>query len=71
MVARIDWGRSNYLSFGIRPGEPTDVEVGANASGWLLIAAVYFATIGFWHYLYLRHQVTGFPVTTGGRTAAG
>ena len=70
MVARIDWARSNYLSFGIRAGETTEIEVGANARGWLLIAAIYFATIGYWQYLYLRHRVTGFPVTTGGGTAA-
>ena len=72
IVARIDWGRSNYLSIGVRVGEGTEIEVGTNVRGWLVIAAVYFATIGFWHYLYLRHRVTGFPVmTSGGGSAAG
>src|SRR4051812_5313890 len=48
MVARIDWGRSNHLSFGVKAGRATEIEVGSNARGWLVILALYFATIGFW-----------------------
>jgi len=70
MVARIDWARSNCLSFGVRAGEASEIEVGANARRWLLLAAIYFATIGFRHYLYLRHRVTGFPVAMSGGAAA-
>ena len=64
MVARIDWTRSNYLSFGIRAGETTEIEVGSNVQGRVVIAAFYYATIGFQNYLYLRHRVIGSPVTT-------
>ncbi len=69
IVAKIDWARSNRLRLDIRAGEATELEVGANAQGWLLVAGIYFATIGFWQYLYLRHRVTGFPVVTGGMAA--
>lgn len=62
IVARIDWARSNRLSFGVRAQEVTEIEVGSNVRGWLLIAAIYFATIGFRDYLYLRHRISGFPV---------
>jgi hypothetical protein len=71
MVARIDWGRSNYLSFGVKAGRATEIEVGSNARAWLVILALYFATIGSWHCLYLRHRVTGFPVMTSAEAAAG
>src|SRR5689334_6745922 len=71
MVARIDWARSNYLSFGIRIGETAEIEVGSNARGWRLIAAPYFATLGFRNYLYLRRRATGFPVITTGERAPG
>ena len=70
VVAKIDWARSNRLSLLIRAGEARELEVGANAHGWLLLAGFYFATIGFWQYLYLRHRVTGFPVVTSGGAAA-
>lgn len=70
VVAKIDWARSNRLPLLIRAGEETELEVGANARGWLLLAGIYFATVGFWHYLYLRPRVTGFPVVMSGTTAA-
>jgi len=69
IVARIDWARSNELSVEIRAGEAIEIEVGSNARRWLLIAAIYFTLIGFRQYLYLRHRVTGFPVTLVGGAA--
>jgi hypothetical protein len=64
MVARIDWAQSNDLSVGIRKGEVTEIEVGANAHGWRLLLVTYFITVGHQQYLYLRHRSTGSPVAT-------
>jgi hypothetical protein len=71
VVAKIDWARSNRLTLTTRAGETTELEVGANARGWLLLAGIYLATAGSSQYLYLRHRVTGFPVVAAGGAAAG
>jgi hypothetical protein len=70
VVAKIDWARSNRLSMLIRAGEVTELEVGANARGWLLLFGIYFATVGFWQYLYLRHRLSGFPIVPSGEATA-
>jgi hypothetical protein len=71
LVAHIDWCRSNVFRVLIREGAVSEVEVGANATGWRLLAGIYFATLGWSHYLYLRHRATGFPVTRSGSEGVG
>lgn len=67
MIAQIDWCTSNLLPFGIRPNETTEIEVGASARGWSLLASAFFITMGSGHYLYLKHRVVGFPVREADR----
>jgi hypothetical protein len=62
VVARIDWARSNFFKVMIREGELTELEVGSNIYGWRFLAIIYFITVGYSRYLYLRHRLQAFPV---------
>jgi hypothetical protein len=70
LVARIDWCRSNACRVAISPSIVTRLEVGARAAGPMLFAGFYFATLGWWHYLYLRPVVAGFSVDAPAQPAA-
>jgi len=52
--ARIDWCRSNALKIVVGSGAPTELEVGSNALKAGGLSAIYYVTLGYSKYLYLR-----------------
>ena len=70
VTARIDWCRSKACRVSISRSVATRLEVGANAAGPMIFAGLYFATLGWWHYLYLRRPAEGFPLDPTAQPAA-
>jgi|HubBroStandDraft_6_1064221.scaffolds.fasta_scaffold383430_2 hypothetical protein len=56
LMMRVDWGRSNVLTFEIGPDQSVKFRCGSSLRGWRLALTLYYATFGFRNYLWLKAE---------------
>jgi hypothetical protein len=56
LMMKVDWGRSNILSFEIDPDQSMKFRCGSSLGGWRILLTLYYATFGFRNYLWLRAE---------------
>jgi hypothetical protein len=56
LMMKVDWGRSNILSFEVGADQSIQFRCGSSLRGWRLVLALYYATFGFRNYLWLRAE---------------
>jgi hypothetical protein len=56
LMIKVDWGRSNIVAFDAGESQSARFLCGSNLRGWRIVLALYYATFGFRHYLWLREQ---------------
>jgi len=54
LMMKVDWGRSNILSFEVDADQSVKFRCGSSLRGWRVFLAFYYASFGFRHYLWLR-----------------
>jgi hypothetical protein len=54
LMIKVDWCRSNIVSFNLAEGQSAEFTGGSSLRGWRLVLALYYATLGFRNYLWLR-----------------
>jgi hypothetical protein len=56
LMMKLDWGRSNVLSFEAGLDQSMKFRCGSSLRGWRLALTLYYATVGFRNYLWLRAE---------------
>jgi hypothetical protein len=54
LIIKVDWCRSNIVSFDLADGKSAQFKCGSSLRGWRLVLTFYYATVGFRNYLWLR-----------------
>jgi hypothetical protein len=54
LMMKVDWCRSDIVSFEIGQDQTAQFQCGSSLRGWRLILTLYYATFGFRNYLWLR-----------------
>ena len=56
LMMKVDWGRSNIVSFEVGLDQTMKFRCGSSLRGWRLTLTFYYATFGFRNYLWLRAE---------------
>jgi hypothetical protein len=56
LMMKVDWGRSNIVSFEIGADQSMKFRCGSSLAGWRIMLTLYYATFGFRNYLWLRAE---------------
>jgi len=56
LMMKVDWGRSNILSFEVGQDQSMKFRCGSSLRGWRIMLTFFYATFGFRNYLWLRAE---------------
>jgi hypothetical protein len=54
LMMKVDWGRSGVVRCSATEGQTLEFNCGSNLRGTRLLYAIYYATLGYRNYLWLR-----------------